>query len=81
VRPQGPHLCNLIRLFYVFLCVVYPGISYNKENDGKDRKDAKTMKLRVLSEEIRVGTVDETRNRRKRQGNYYSDFLSLSRTA
>ena len=81
MRPQGPHLYSLIRLFCVFLVIDYPGISYNKENDEEDRKYAKTMKLRVLSEEIRVGTVDETRNRRKRQGNYYSDFLSLSRTA
>ena len=81
MRPQGPHLYSLIRLFYVFLCVVHPGISYNKENDGKDGKYAKTMKLRVLSEEIRVGTEDEARNRRKRQRNYNSEFLLLSRTA
>jgi len=65
VRPQGPHLCNLICVFCVFLVIVYPGISYNKEDDEEDGKYAKTMKLRVLSEEIRVGTDDEARNRKK----------------
>jgi len=81
VRPQGPHLYSLIRLFCVFLVIDYPGISYNKEKDEEDGKYAKTMKLRVLSEEIRVGTDDGARNRRKRQGNYNSEFLPLSRTA
>ena len=81
MRPKGPHLCNLICLFCVFLVIDYPGISYNKENDGKDRKDAKTMKLRVLSEEIRVGTEDGARNQRKLQGNNNSDLLALARTA
>ena len=68
-------------MFCVFLCVVWTGVSYNKENDGENVKCAKMMNLRVLSEEIWVGTEDGARNGKKWQKNYFSGFLALSRTA